>query len=156
MRKIPLTNGDFLIVNDEDYPFMAQFKDWKRKESEGTEGKYHAVREIRLGQKRLTIRAHRLIVEARPDQRVTALDDNLLNCTRVNLHIRTLRPWTGRPMHSGFRGVHQINSGTWKAESEFAGQHIILSDKCDDPVKGAHVYDAAARKLYGINAQTNF
>jgi hypothetical protein len=136
---------------------MSQFTDWKRKEaSSETSGKWHAVRELRVGSKRLTIRAHRLITEARADQRVVAINGNLLDCTRKNLQVRTLRPWTGRPGHSGFIGVHQINASRWRVSLDFAGQTIVLSDTCTDPAKGARMYDRAMRKLYGSNATTNF
>ncbi len=157
MRTIPLTNGGHLKVSDADYCFMSQFKDWKRKEaSSETHGKWHAVRELRVGNKRLTIRAHRLITEARADQRVTALNGNLLDCTRANLQTHTLRPWTGRPGHAGFLGVHQVNASRWRVTLDFAGQTILLTDQCTDPEKGARLYDRAARKLYGSNATTNF
>ena len=157
MRVIHLTGGGHLKVDDADYAFYSPFSDWKRKEaSSESEGKYHAVRELRIGNKRLTIRAHRLITEARADQRVTALDGNLLNCQRRNLHLHTLKPWTSRPDHAGFKGVHQINASLWKVEIEFAGQKIVIDDQCRDPMVGAKLYDKAARKLYGANATTNF
>jgi hypothetical protein len=156
MRLIPLMGGGHLKVSDADYKLMSQFR-WKRKEaSSETRGKWHAVRELRIGTKRLTIRAHRLITEANADQRVSAIDGDLLNCQRANLHLHTLKPWTGRPDHAGFKGVHQVDASRWKVEIEFAGQNILLTDECRDPLIGARMYDAAVRKLYGINATTNF
>lgn len=157
MRKIPLRNGGNLLVDDSSYSFMSQFKDWKRKEaSSETEGKWHAVREVRIGNKRLTIRAHRLIMEAKPDQRVVAINGNLLDCRRRNLQIETLNPFVSRPKKSGFMGVHQIAPGKWRVEIEFGDRKVLIDDECLDPKQGALAYDKAARKLYGANATTNF
>lgn len=155
MQKIFLTNGGFTMVDDEDFEFLNQFE-WKTKVSDGSDKNLHAVREIRVGNKRMTIRMHRLVTEARFDDRVIHINGRTLDNRRSNLQKRRLRPWTGRPNNAGFRGVEQVATNRWKVTLDFAGRSHVLSDTMDDPVRAAHLYDDAVLKLYGKNAITNF
>lgn len=152
---IPLTNGGGTIVSDQDYEFLSQFP-WRAKRSDGAHDIFHAVRDVEIGGKRLTIRMHRLITEADQDQLVRHIDGDGLNNQRSNLQLCTLKPWTGRPMGSGFRGVHQVATNRWRAEIEYAGRIHTIGVEYDDARFAARAYDEAARKLYGRNAVTNF
>lgn len=154
MREIVLEDGYITYVDDADYKYLSQFA-WKSKRSDGTKANLHAVREVRIGQHRLTIRMHRVIAEPRSDQRIIHIDGNTLNNTRRNLQLRTLRPWTGRSQNSGYRGVHQVSTNRWKAEIDFAGNTHLLTDSATDARSAAILYNEAAKKLYGSAAHLN-
>ena len=151
---IQLTNSNLTaIVDDKDYPFLSQFK-WYAKLSEGSRNRWHAARCVDIGGKAVTIRMHRLITEADDDQMVYHINGDRLDNRRSNLQSRTINPWTGRA--SGFRGVHQVAFGTWRAEISFAGRKHLIGAAYADPVEAAHAYDDAARRLFGTSALTNF
>lgn len=155
-KEIQFTNSDLVaIVDDADYEFLNQFT-WYAKLSDGSNDLYHAVRNVTLNDKNITIRMHRLITEARHDQHVYHIDGDTLNNRRSNLQLRTLNPWTGRPLDAGFRGVHQVSNNKWRAEVLFAGRMYNLGNEFETAQDAAMMYDTAVRKLYGNNAITNF
>lgn len=155
MKTIPLKNSDSLtaIVDRKDYEFLSQFS-WFAKESQGSPGRFYAARNVTVGNHVVTVRMHRLITEADADQKVFFINDDTLDCRRANLQLRTINPWTGRA--SGFRGVHQIAYGGWRAEVTFAGQKHLIGTGYSDPEEAALAYDAAARRLFGSAAMVNF
>lgn len=154
MLQIELANGGTALVDDADFPFLNQFE-WRAKRSEGSANRIHAVRNVLVGNRKVTIRMHRLITEAGYDQHVYHLNGNGLDNRRKNLQLRTLKPWTGRPNLSGYRGVHQLGTNRWRAEIEFAGRIHALGDAFASPKDAAIAYDQAAVLLYGDFARTN-
>lgn len=156
-KKINLINGGDIIVDNKDYKFLSQFE-WSRKKSHGKKNtnEFHAVRNVRVGNKSLTIRMHRLISEAQPDDRVLFLNGDGLDCRRSNLKRMKMKPWTGRADNSGYHGVKQLASNRWSSEIEVAGKKYIISDEFDDAKKAAISYDITAKRIYGNNATTNF
>ena len=154
MKTIALKNSTLtVLVDNKDYAFLSQFS-WYAKESQGSEGRFYAARNVQVGEHTVTIRMHRLITEADHDQKVYFINDDTLDCRRANLQLRTINPWTGRA--SGFRGVHQIAYGGWRAEITFAGQKHLIGDNFTAPQEAAVAYDQVARKLFGSAALTNF
>lgn len=150
---IQLSNGGVVLVDDEDFEFLNQFS-WRKKKSDGSKGIYHAVRDVEIGDKKLTVRMHRLVTEADKDQGVFHINGNGLDNRRRNLQLRTFRPWTGRP--AGFRGVHQMSTNSWRAEIEFAGRVHVIGENFDNASVAARAYDRAAIRLFGEHALTNF
>jgi hypothetical protein len=77
---------------------------------------------------------------------------NLRECNRY----QNMRNMTRRKKpKSGYRGVEWGSKNTWKAYiRDGVRQRCIGSFKT--PVEAAHAYDAAARKLHGEFATTNF
>jgi len=153
MKYIPLSNGEVTLVDDQDYPYLSQFS-WRSKRSDGSKQLYHAVRDVTVGAKKLTIRMHRLITEADQDQMVLHINEDGLDNRRRNLQLRTVNPWTGRL--SGFRGVHQIGFRRWRAEIAYAGRMHLIGDSFSDPREAAIAYDEVAAKMFGSMALTNY
>lgn len=144
-----------VTIDRKDKDFITQFE-WKLKPVSGDKkGRFHAVRDVSIGGRKQTIRMHRVLSEASRDTRTVHIDGNTLNNKRSNLLQKKLNPWTGR--ESGFRGVHQIAAGRWKASISFAGLDYDLTPKggVNDPVKAARLYNEAATKLYGSHASLN-
>ena len=113
MKKIPLSNGGSVLVDNVDYDYLSEFA-WRKKKSHGGT-QYHAVRDVTIGDKKITIRMHRLITEAESKDIVFHVNDNGLDNRRGNLQARQIRPWTGRANNSAFRGVSQTTNFTFEA-----------------------------------------
>ena len=153
MKRIPLTNGGVVKVDDDDFDYLNQFK-WRGKKSDG--GKQtHAVRDVNLGGRKVTVRMHRLLTEASADHIVYHVNGNGLDNRKRNLNARPIRPWTTRAKTSAFRGVRDAGSSEFVAEIEFIGTTYLLGTFAE-PEAAARAYDKAARDLYGSNARTNF
>ena len=154
MKEIALTNSPLVaLVDDKDYPFLSQFL-WRAKLSDGSSNLYHAARDVVIGQKKLTVRMHRLITEADDDQMVFHINGNTMDNRRRNLQLRTVNPWTGRA--AGFRGVHQIAYRQWRAEISFAGRRHTIGESYASPTDAAVAYDRVAVRMFGGAAITNF
>ena len=153
MKKIPLTNGGIVSVDDDDYKYLSEFS-WRGKNSDGGKQR-HAVRDVRLGRTKITIRMHRLIAEAGTDDIVHHVNGNGLDNRKRNLQARLIRPWTTRAQDAAFRGVQNLGASEFQAEIEFIGTQYPLG-VYESPNEAAHAYDNAARDLYGSSARTNF
>jgi hypothetical protein len=153
MKKIPLTNGGHATVDDDDYAYLSEFS-WRGKQSDGGKER-HAVRDVRLGKTRVTVRMHRLITEASTADIVHHVNDNGLDNRKRNLQARPIRPWTTRASTSALRGVRDVGGGEFKAEIDFTGRCHQLG-VFGTPEEAAQAYDRSARDLYGSNARTNF
>jgi hypothetical protein len=153
MKKIPLTNGGTVAVDDDDYKYLSEFS-WRGKKSDGGKQR-HAVRDVRLGSTKITIRMHRLIAEAGTDDIVHHVNGNGLDNRKRNLQARLIRPWTTRAKNAAFRGVQNLSASEFQAEIEFIGTQYILG-VYESPNEAARVYDTAAIDLYGSSARTNF
>ncbi len=153
MKKIPLTNGGSVLIDSVDYDYLSEFS-WRKKKSHGGT-QHHAVRDVTIGDKKITIRMHRLITEAESQDIVFHVNGNGLDNRRTNLQARQIRPWTGRAINSAFRGVSQTTNYTFEAEIEFAGNTHLVG-VFSSPEDAAREYDDAAKRLYGSSARTNF
>lgn len=154
MKEIALTNSPLVaLVDDKDHPFLVQFL-WRAKKSDGTEDLFCAARDVVIGEKKLTVRMHRLITEADDDQMVFHINGNTMDNRRRNLQLRTVNPWTGRA--AGFKGVHQIAYRKWRAEISFAGRRHTIGEAYTSPSDAAVAYDQVAVRMFGAMAMTNF
>lgn len=153
MKKIPLTNGGFVKVDDDDFDYLSEFK-WRGKYSDGGKQR-HAVRDVTLGDKKVTVRMHRLLTEATRDDIVHHVNDDGLDNRKRNLQSRPIRPWTGRADTAALRGVTDVARDCYKASIDFTGAEYIIGE-FGTPEDAARAYDQAARNLYGSNARTNF
>ena len=158
MKEIPLSNGGVVIVDDEDYEWLSQWK-WLR----GTTG--YAVRtvyreplngKIRRG----IVKMHRVIMAAPPKKIVDHVNRDPLDNRRVNLRFATPRQnCCNRKLQpsnsSGYRGVHwHKGAKKWMACISLDNKSVYLglfSNKED----AARERDKAARRLYGDFAILN-
>jgi len=84
MRRIPLSNRDFpVLVDDEDFEFLSRFS-WFAKKSRWGE---YACTSVRVRDRVLTFRMHRLVMRCFDDRTVDHLDRDHWNCQQENLEI---------------------------------------------------------------------
>lgn len=155
MRVIPLTQGQAVIVDDEDYPWL---KGWKwHYSSHG-----YAVRTPGGRKNRKIIFMHRQIMNAPEGTFVVFKDNNPLNCRKENLLIgnaATVQQKKKRvrsKSSSQYKGVFKKkNRPGWFAQIKVSGKAKYLGTY-EEEEQAAHAYDKAARHFFGTHAFLNF
>lgn len=97
MKKIPLTQGKFALIDDEDYKLISKYK-WH----------YHSGYAARTLK---TIRMHRVILNAKPEEEIDHINRNTLDNRRQNLRIASKsqnahNKGVRKDNTSGQKGVH--------------------------------------------------
>jgi hypothetical protein len=152
-RLIPLTRGQFAIVDADDYPSLSKYT-WF---AEGTPKNYYAVRK----HKGKSIKMHRQITKAPDHLVVDHIDHSGLNNRKQDLrpctfaqNCRNLRSTAKKT--SKYKGVYW-----YKAQKKWAAQ-ITANKKShhlgyfSNQTAAARAYDKAARKFHGDFASLNF
>lgn len=151
---IPLTKGQFAMVDNADFDWLSQFKWYAQKWRNG----YYAAR-VDNGTIR---RMHQVIMNPaaglEPDHR----DHNGLNNQRYNLRNVTHAQNTQnrRPKRNGsssYRGVSwNKESKNWQVHIRPTGQKIKILGRFASETDAARAYDARAIEEYGEYAYLNF
>ena len=156
MKEIVLTRGKVALVDDIDYEALAKYKWYSCKIRDS----FYAYRNKAPRKSKVCIAMHREILglSHRDGKIGYHRDRNALNNQRYNLRVvpRSLLQHRNHRSDntSGYRGVFHSGNG-YVAKIGIKGQCICLG-YFHDPVKAALIYDAAAIKQYGINANLNF
>ena len=154
-KEIKLTNSqDVVLVDSKDFDHLNQFA-WRKKKSDGS-NQFHAVRDVVDGKNKLTVRMHRVIMDADTDQIVIHMNGNGLDNRNVNLALKRNSRWVARAIDSGFRGVRKANRAQgFVSEINFGGSELHIGN-FQTAIEAARAYDSVARKLYGKDARVNF
>ena len=119
MQHIPLSQGQFALVDDEVFPLLSEFRWSYRAERDGRQG--YAVRHHKVdGRDRLSY-MHRQIMQPGPGQEVIFLNHDRLDCRRENLRVVSKEEArrhhrVRRDSKSGVKGVRYNPEGdTWSA-----------------------------------------
>lgn len=158
MKTIPLTQGKFAIVDDEDYEWLNQWK-WCADKIGKT---YYAVRTINHKLGKQMILMHRQILRlTKGDGKLTDhRNHNGLNNRKCNLRI-----CTHNQNHQNRRKPRTLNrykGVSWHKPSKRWCAHIIHNKKYihlgyfDNEIKAAKTYDKKAKELFGEFACLNF
>ncbi len=163
MKKIPLTQNRFALVDDEDFERLSRHK-WCAVCHSGI---YYAMREQHLSgsgknRKRKTILMHRLIMNAKKEQQIDHRNGSGLDNRKQNLRFCTQSQnnMNQKPSQSStssrFKGV------SWKKENKKWVAYITKSRQrhhvgyFNSEIEAAEAYDKRAKELFGEFARTNF
>jgi len=158
-RKIDLGEGEWAIVDPQDYYWLNNFKWYLR----GQGKKFYAIRSVKYGPgKTKESRMHREIMSAPAGLLVDHKDGNSLDNRRENLRLATHSQNACNSQinktksKSRFRGVCLDKSnGRWFSTIRNHGKRIWLG-YFDNEIETAKAYDEAARKYHGEFARLNF
>lgn len=157
MKQIPLTQGKFALVDDEDYEELSKFKWYSFKRG----NTFYAIRN-HPGQRLM----HRMILNLNGKLVCDHKDRNGLNNQRSNLRICTqaqncMNSSSQKNSTSSFLGVcwtKQRQKGKdyfyWRATISVSGKKIHLGSFKNE-IEAARVYNEAAKKYFGEFANLN-
>ncbi len=162
MKKIPLTQGKFAIVDDDDFERLIQWKWYATKDKSRC---FYAVRSNNI-----SIKMHRVILGAKGGDGKIAdhINGNTLDNRKANLRFCTSsqnsqnrKKWA-RPKHSKYKGVtkskrqrkYDVNE-TWMARIKVKGKKRIYLGHYKSEVHAAIAYNEAATKYFGEFAKLN-
>jgi hypothetical protein len=153
-RKIPLTQGQYAIVDPEDYEELARHKWYAVRK----DGKFYAVRSRKNG----NLKMHRVIIGALEGEIVDHKNGNGLDNRKANVRFATAQQngWNKRKQRSNcsskYKGVSwEKKRNQWRARITFKGRVVHLG-RFDTEEDAARACDAKARELFGEFAWLNF
>lgn len=158
MIEIPLTRGAFALIDDQDRDLISGYT-WQA-HGDRLYTLYATARK-RIGNKRITVRMHRLIMGLSPKDisEVDHINGNGLDNRRANLRIVTHREnqCNSRPRrnkHIKYKGVDLCRDGKWRARCTVNG-HTYHLGRFRTAKEAASAYNDFARRQFGLNARLN-
>lgn len=161
MKRIPLTQGQFALVDDADFDWLSQ---WKWHTVGGGKHKHYASRTIYVnggkGKRDKCVSMHRLIFDFPARLEVDHINGNGLDNQRINLRICTKEEnRCNRQMQrknlGKYKGVTWDKThNKWRAMIRFNTKLIHLG-RFDNEKLAANTYNAAAVKYHGRFAKLN-
>lgn len=163
-KQIPLTQGKFAIVDDEDFERVNQFK-WAAQRTPSDEKYWVAFRSIGTGGRRnkKTVRVlmHRFILDAPKGKIVDHINGNPLDNRRSNMRLCTARESrcntrVSRRNQSGYKGVHCCRPKPFYYAAIYINGKNKHFGHFRTPEEAARVYDEKAKEYFGEFAWLNF
>lgn len=154
MKIIPLTKGQFTMVDDEDYELLMQWK-WH---AIFVHGNFYARRTSQKNNISKSIKMHRQIMNITDSNiLIDHADGNTLNNMKANLRICThSQNCANRRIYSKskYKGIKLNKNGKWSAQIGVNGKIIWLGTFNSD-INAAIAYNDAAIKFHGEFARLN-
>ena len=153
MKKIELTQGQFALVDDEDFKYLNQWKWCACKKTNG----FIAVSNIILNGRRKSIKMHRVLMNTPPKMEVDHIDHNQLNNQKYNLRNCTHKQNLFNKRSFGlikYKGVSF--RGKYIRARININNHEIHLGYFQTQELAAIAYDNAARCYFGKYANLNF
>lgn len=155
-KHIPLSQGRFAIVDDEDYEMLSSIGKWSL--NAGYAARTQRSKETDGKQKFISM--HRLILNAPKEYIVDHINGNKLDNRKSNLRLCTdsqnLKNQGKRKANtSGYKGVFwHIRQNRWIAKL-YSNKKCIYLGMYDCPIEAAKAYNAGALKHHGEFANLN-
>ncbi len=161
-HKIYLSNGNFVLVDAEDYDFLSQWK-WKENKGRAMRNKHvGTVGNWRDGKRKdMAVLMHRVIMDAPKGMDVDHINGNALDNRRSNLRVCTHAQNRANSKRSenntsGYKGVSwDKKSSIWYTSAKYKGKTINLG-RFVNIIDAAKAYDEAVIKWHGEYARPNF
>lgn len=157
MKQIKLTQGQYALVDDEDYEDLNK-QNW----CVAYTNVYRAVGySKRVNGERTTIHMSRVIMNAKKGEMVDHRNHNTLDNRKNNLRICTnsQNQMNSLPQENGaskYKGVHwRKNRKHWMARIMVSGKEMYIGS-FDNEISACHAYDEKAKELFGKFAYLNF
>jgi len=155
MKYLPLSQGKYSIVDDEDYDWLNQWK-WYAKHNKT---RWYAVRTTQRPC-RINIRMHRLIMSAPQGRDVDHINGNGIDNRRKNLRLCTRSENLANKAKYGkcsskHKGVWWHKTAKKWAAGIMKNKKAIHLGLFDSEIEAAIAYDNKAKKLYGEYAMLN-
>lgn len=159
MKRIPLTQGKFAIVDDDMFDYLNQ---WKWHITRNHSNIFYARRNVKVNNEWTGILMHRQILNLEPsDKRRTDHENhngfdnrrcNIRICTQSQ-NIANSRPHKGTSQYKGVCWFKRVKK--WTAYIKCNNKKIHLG-YFNNEIDAAKAYDIKAKELFGEFANTNF
>lgn len=159
MKRIPLTQGKFAIVDDEDYRHLIQWKWYLYRAG----NKQYAVRNISWRSntgmlKRRIIRMHRVIMHPPKNRYIDHINHNGIDNRKSNMRNCTSRENQGNRLVSNhcsskYKGVNR-HDGKWQARIGYKYKQLYIGFY-DTEIEAAEAYNQKAIEIFGEFAKVN-
>ncbi|MBW8040358.1 MAG: hypothetical protein FVQ85_10195 [Planctomycetes bacterium] len=153
-RRIPLTQGQYAIVDPERYEELAKHK-WFAKRCDG---RFYAVRSTKIK----NVKMHQVIMGTEEGKVIDHINSNGLDNRKANVRFATSQQnsWNQRKQRgnssSKYKGVSwEKKRKEWRARITFKGRVVHLG-RFDTEKEAAMAYDDKAREFFGEFAWLNF
>ena len=157
MKQIPLSRGMLAIVSEEDYPRLAKFNWYARKNGR----RWYACRQVRQDGKIRQLTMHGCLMKPENGDVVDHVNHNGLDNRRENLRTckRSQNGWNMQKRSaltsSKYKGVSWRRADSrWVAQISANGKNRLVG-KFETEEAAAEAYDHAARLLFGKFASLN-
>ena len=153
MKRIPLSQGKFAIVDDEDYQEMSKHQ-WI------LSNKGYAIRKKSWDGQRKTVGLHRELVQAPDGFEIDHINGDPLDNRKQNLRVCTRQDncynsGKRKDNTSGYKGVSwHVREKKWRAQIKQNKKRFYLG-YYSVKEEAARAYDEAAQKLHGEYARPN-
>ncbi len=159
MKRIPLTQGQFALVDDEDYEWLSQYK-WQAMKKRPK--LWCASRHSKWdGKRSSSIKMHRNILDAKRGQQVDHINGDSLDNRKANLRLCTgsqnqMNSHARKNGNSKYKGVcWDKRSKFWQVAIRINKRNVYLGIFRNEK-NAALAYDDAARKYHGEYGRYNF
>jgi len=146
MKKLPLTRGKYLLIDDDQLHLISKYKLFCR----GSEKLPYAAFVIKKGNGKYV---HRFIIKAKKGQIVDHINGNSLDCRKKNLRIVSHRKnilnsslIKKRPV--GIRGTEKTKSGKWSAVIRIGNHKKLRLGLFSTQKEASSAYEKAVKKYH--------